>query len=549
MPMHRATKSEQPCRAALYMRVSTGAQAERELSIPDQRHQLRAYCEKRGWPVVEEFKDARTGTDGNRAGFKRMLAAAEEGRAPFDVIVVHSYSRFYRDGIESELCLRALGKRGIRVISITQEFEDTPIGEMVRRIVALFDEYDSKETGKHVSRSMAENARQGFFSGGTPPFGFEAVTVERRGKTNKKKLVPKEEDAEVVRLIFDLYLKGDGTSGSLGVKKIVEWLNDHGYSTRGGARWGIGPLQRLLRDPVYKGEYWRNCRGEDEPILVPVPSIVSAEIFDLVQQNLTARNPKNGPAQNPSGPILLSGLATCATCGSGMLISTGKSGRYRYYACGGRVRQGKGTCQGRRVRMEETDDLVLSAIMDDMLTPSRMTKLLEELHKRQTARDSRKAGRLEGFQEKLTDAETRLRRLYDAVERGHMDLSDPTLRERVDAVRSERDTASKAVALALAELEPEARLTEEKIASFVHLMRTNLSQGDVKRRRAYLRAVVDNIEIDQHEIRILQRDASGMTTPFQERKSSAHSVPPLPKVRHLPFPAPATSRIERAQAR
>lgn len=118
-----------------------------------------------------------------------MLDTACYDDANFDVIVVHSYSRFFRDEIESELHIRSLAKRGIRLISITQEFEDSPLGEMVRRIMALFDEHDSKETGKHVSRAMAKNARQGYFNGGLPPFGFQAVEVERRGNTSKKKLV------------------------------------------------------------------------------------------------------------------------------------------------------------------------------------------------------------------------------------------------------------------------------------------------------------------------------------------------------------------------
>lgn len=58
-----------------------------------------------------------------------------------------------------------------------------------------------------------------------------------------------------MRRLFELYLKRDGTSGPLGVKKLVEWLNAHGYRARGGAKWGIGPLHRLLSDPVHKGDY------------------------------------------------------------------------------------------------------------------------------------------------------------------------------------------------------------------------------------------------------------------------------------------------------
>jgi site-specific DNA recombinase len=538
MSGHRTKKkADGPFRAALYLRVSTGAQAKRDLSLPDQRRQLREYCDGRGWSVAAEFEDARTGTNANRPDFQRMMDTAVSGDATFDFIVVHSYSRFFRDEIETELCIRSLAKRGIRLISATQDFEDSPLGEMVRRIMGLFDEYDSKETGKHVSRALAENARQGYFNGGVVPYGFKAVAVEQRGDTRKKKLFPRDDEAENVRLFFDLYLKGDGSSGPLGVKKVVEWLNDHGYRTRKGAKWGIGPMHRTLKDSIYKGEYWRNRNGEEaDRILIEVPPIVTAEVFDTVQQVLVSRNPKVTPPRTVSGPILLSGLATCASCGSGMLISTGKSGKYRYYACGGRVRQGKGTCDGRRVRMAETDNLVIEAITKDMLTPKRMTKILEALQKRQTTRDGKKAAGLSLQQDRLTDAETRLRRLIEAIENGLMDVSDPTFKQRVDTVRSERDIAKKAVANALAELSPEAKLTEDKISDFVDVMRNNLTNGEIPARRAYLRAVVDNIEIDDTEIRIHGRKDKPTDTVFK-RKNGTNSVGSATfQMRRMPFP-------------
>ena len=57
---------------------------------------------------------------------------------------------------------------------------------MVRQIVGIFDEFQSKEIGKHVSRTMKENARQGFINGRVP-FGYKAVVVEKRGDSQKKK--------------------------------------------------------------------------------------------------------------------------------------------------------------------------------------------------------------------------------------------------------------------------------------------------------------------------------------------------------------------------
>ena len=59
---------------------------------------------------------------------------------------------------------------------------------MMRQIMALFDEYQSKENAKHTLRAMRENARQGYWNGSRPPFGYRIVAAEQRGARTKKKL-------------------------------------------------------------------------------------------------------------------------------------------------------------------------------------------------------------------------------------------------------------------------------------------------------------------------------------------------------------------------
>ncbi|MFQ6777565.1 recombinase family protein [Cereibacter sphaeroides] len=237
-------------RVALYMRVSTGPQAVSDLSIPDQRKAMTAHCASRGWLVVDEFVDARSGTTDNRPEHQRMMDLIKSGGAKFDVVLVHSFSRFFRDAAEFQLALRAMRRRKVNLISITQEIEDTPTGQMIRSIIAIFDQDTSEEISKHVKRTLRENAAQGFHCGGVTPFGYRAVFAERRGGREKKKLEVHPEDATVVRLIFDLYRSGGGNSGVMGVKRVTEWLNDHGHRTRSGKLWSIRQIHDMLTDPV-----------------------------------------------------------------------------------------------------------------------------------------------------------------------------------------------------------------------------------------------------------------------------------------------------------
>ena len=84
-------------RAALYLRVSTTRQAEHDVSIPDQRKQGETYCASRGYELVETFVEAgASATNDKRPEFQRMIDDGTSKPAPFDVIVVHSFSRFFQ---------------------------------------------------------------------------------------------------------------------------------------------------------------------------------------------------------------------------------------------------------------------------------------------------------------------------------------------------------------------------------------------------------------------------------------------------------------------
>jgi site-specific DNA recombinase len=243
-----------PLRAALYLRVSTARQAEHDVSIPDQRKQGEAYCVARGYDLIKTYVDAGASvTNDRRPEFQRMIDAGTSKPTAFEVVVVHSFSRFFRDHFELEFYVRKLAKNGIRLLSITQKMGDDPMHVMMREIMSLFDEYQSKENAKHVLRAMKENARQGFWNGSLPPIGYRVVAAEQRGAKIKKKLEIDPHHAETVRLAFSLALRGDGTSGPMGVKALANYLNAKGILTCDGGRWGIGSLHKMLTRPAYIG--------------------------------------------------------------------------------------------------------------------------------------------------------------------------------------------------------------------------------------------------------------------------------------------------------
>lgn len=284
-------------RAALYLRVSTGRQAESDLSIPDQRRQIEGYCLARGWEVAAEFVEpGNTATDDRRPAFQAMIDAAMTKPPTFTVIVVHSFSRFFRDQFQFEFYVRKLAKNGVKLVSITQDLGDDPMSIMMRQIMTLFDEYQSKENGKHTLRAMKENAPQGFWNGARAPIGYRVVAAEERGAKIKKKLEIDPIQAETVRRIYRMALNGVDNRGPMGLKSIATWLNENKIRTRDGGRWGLGAVHQVLTRTTYIGQHRFNTRDhktrtpkpESEHAVMEVPLIVSEAEFEAVQRSRRA---------------------------------------------------------------------------------------------------------------------------------------------------------------------------------------------------------------------------------------------------------------------
>jgi len=535
-----------PLRAALYLRVSTARQAEHDVSIPDQKRQGEAYCLARSYHLVETFVEpGASATNDRRPEFQRMIEAGTTKPAPFDVVIVHSFSRFFRDHFELEFYIRKLAKNGIKLVSITQEIGDDPMHVMMRQMMALFDEYQSKENGKHTLRAMKENARQGFWNGARPPIGYRIVAAEQRGAKVKKRLEIDPLHAETVRLIYRLALEGDGTSGPMGVKAITTYLNARSIFTRDGGRWGIGQLHRVLTRTTYIGQHEFNRRGAAtgpkptaELITAEVPPLIDQATFDAVQTHLHARNPKVTPARVVSGPTLLTGICFCANCGGAMTLRTGKGGRYRYYTCSIKARQGETGCKGRSIPMEKLDNLVANHIEERLLQPERLEEVLASVLDRRQDRTERRRAQLAELNQRAAETDLRLKRLYDAIESGIADLADLALKDRIAGLKASRDQARTDAERAQAALESSGHqsITPDMVRKFASTARERIRIAGGGYRRDHLRALAQRVEVADQEVRIMGSKghllrtltaASGSKTPAPGVRSSVPKWRPV----------------------
>ena len=495
---------------APYVRVSTARQAEMDLSIPDQIRQIREWCTGQGHSVaVEYIEPGASATDDRRPVFQQMIAEACADPAPFDAIVVHSLSRFFRDSLEFALYERKLNKSGVKLISITQQTGDDPAGEMARKIFSVFDEYQSKENGKHTLRAMQENARQGYFNGSRAPYGYRAFDTEvvgnRGGK--RKKLVVDPAEAAIVRKVHDLYLNGY-LGNPLGYKGIMQLLNRQGITFRG-KPWSCSRVDGILGNPLYVGRYYFNRRTakdgswkpQNEWILTKVDPILEEEIFRRVEERRESRNPVHVPPRVVTSPTLLTGLVRCGVCDSGMTIATGKGGRYRYYKCAARIRRGT-ACGNGNAPMQTVDRMVLATLTDKVFTDDRVRQMLLVVKEQRKGTSQEQQAFVRELGSELEKNRQAIERLYEAVEAGRLP-NDVTLTERAHKLQARRQEILTEMAGIKREAGmPNELLSEKNVRAFCNALRKRLHDPGSSFGKQYLRLLVKDVRITGKEIRM-----------------------------------------------
>lgn len=371
-----------------YLRVSTVEQAEKELSLTAQRHSAEEFAARHDGVIDHHYVEAgASGTDTHRAVFNELLGDALAPDSMIATIVVHHTSRFTRDATHARVVKKQLRRVGVRVLSVTQELTEDPMGTLMEGFFECIDQYESELNGLRTSAAMREAIKQGFYPGGLTPYGFCKVPVEVRvGKKPRYKLEIEPREAEILCTMYRLYITG---SGAL---KVAEALNRRGSRTRKGNLWDKGAVLQTLQQSAAGGvvRWGVRHRGKLQPpekwLTLPVEPIVDAKTYALVRELCERRRPTELPGRASSKPRALTGLARCGLCGSSYQLETsgksldGSTYSYCYYNCRKTLRAGKKACPGFRVRVEDLDGQVLAAIADMACTPERAS-LLARRHK------------------------------------------------------------------------------------------------------------------------------------------------------------------------
>lgn len=240
-------------------------------------------------------------------------------------------------------------------------------------------------------------------------------------------------------------------------------------------------------------------------------AIIDRALFEEVQALLVARQPRAKGPRLTSAPSLLGGLVRCDCEISYALTTatgTSRTGKlYAYYKCiqatkQGRHKEGNGArCANRKIPRPVIEKLVIEALTDQLLQPDRVTSILLALKARRDERQASADRRIVDLARQAAEAEERLGRLYAAIEAGTVDGTDPTLKERVAALKATRTGPSRRWTMRRSPAQPRSKSIPWRLIG--SRVREQLISGDVAARKAYLSSVVDAIIVSENKIRIV----------------------------------------------
>ena len=299
--------------AIAYIRVSDQRQVIDGNSLVTQERTVRTHASHKGYQFerifVEPGESAKTD---HRPALQEMLKFCTANRGRVTVLIVPKIDRLARNTYDYTGLKVRLLQLGIRIESVGERIEDTPVGRFTETILASVAQFDNEIRAERCKGGMLQAVREGrwvFMA----PFGYR--NTRHNGKAT---IEPNPKTATVAAQIFKRLEKGQRPS------EVRRWLNDTGFPI------SDSYFFKIVRNPLYKGEI--RAFGENNQALPPFVPLVTAKSFEAAQQAFRKVTPTAHDRDNPEFP--LRGTLRCV-CGHLLTASwsKGKYKRYAHYRC------------------------------------------------------------------------------------------------------------------------------------------------------------------------------------------------------------------------
>ena len=429
------SKQRKMNRVAIYARYSSDNQ--RDESIDAQLRAAEKYCRDKEYIIVEKYLDrAKSGRTDKRPEFQRMMDDSKKDM--FDIVLVHKLNRFSRNLKDAFRYKTDLSQYGIRIESISEHIDGTPMGIIVEAVLFGVAESFSADLALETMKGMRENAYKAKHTGGKPPLGFDV------DKTTKQLIINKDE-APIVQMIFKLYDEG------VSYNRIIDALNALSYTTKAGKPFAKNSLNSILRNEKYSGMYFFNKRAsqdaygkrnnhsyksDDEIIRIDggCPAIISKDLWNRVQAKIHS-GVRVGGRSAAKNMYLLTGVVYCGCCGRRMtgnrVISGGASrSDYQSYRCENRE------CNNGSTKCLWIDAFVLSELERIIFNEQQIPFLLQKMREFQKDFAVETVDYSKEIAKQIKSVDTKVNNIINAIANG---ISDEHFSSKLDQLREERE--------------------------------------------------------------------------------------------------------------
>lgn len=402
-----------PRRAVIYLRVSTTKQADRDedaegYSLPAQRDSCYRRAEQLGAEVVGEYLDrGESAKTAARPQFQAMLRRIM-GDRDVDYVILDKLDRFARNRRDDANVMFELQKAGAKLVSVKENIDETPAGQLLHAIMAGISEFYSTNLATEALKGMTQKAKVG----GTPgraPIGYLNVRTRVEGR-EVRTVVPDPDRAGLVQWAFQAYATGEWT-----VSSLTDALAEKGLKALPHGQRPVSPVKRshvhhLLNNRYYLGivtfqgvEY----DGRHEPL-------VSADVFSRVGELMRSRF-RAGEKQRLHNHYL-KGTVWCGSCGSRLCITIAK-GQYPYFYCIGRQMK-RTQCTQKYLSVPELEHQVTKYYSRLRLAERLQKAVYEGIRDELKTQEERAAPEIQRAKRRISDLEDERRRLARGVVNG-----------------------------------------------------------------------------------------------------------------------------------
>ena len=391
-------------------------------SIDAQIRAIEEYADKNDIKIVNKFIDrAKSATSDKRPAFQEMIKYCEADNTGISMVIVHKLDRFSRDKYDSAMYKQKLKVKGIRVVSVLENLDNSPESLILESVIEGMAQYYSANLAREVAKGQKENALKALHNGGDAPLGYD-VAFDKTYLVN-------EEEAQAVKIIFDMYVNGYSYSN------IIDKLNDLGYKTKRGNKFGKNSLHGILSNEKYTGVYVFNKtqrkgvngkrnghkqKSDDEIIKVEggMPQIIDKEVFLQAQEMMQKR--KKAPGSHKATTLyLLTGLIRCGECGHAMQGNRRKDkygNDYISYRCG--CRKQKRDCKNKEIKRDYLEEFVLTELEKHVLNDEAIPVLSKALNERLKTKSNDNHEMLTNLRNKLEKVNKEIENILNAIMSG-----------------------------------------------------------------------------------------------------------------------------------